>query len=138
MPISTTQPAVSRLDDQVSYQWSDGTLFTGFLRVGLIVPQYGGTTDAAFITLANQTPGLRIPLNTMIQITDGKPDTYTAVFQNSALRPPNSRYTAWWYDSTGALIAGPSAAFTISTSTFSPPAATLTSPSVGSTIPPSD
>lgn len=138
MPIHGPNPQSAKLDDSVTYTWSDGTTFTGSLRLGLVVPEYGGTTDAPFITLAAQTPAIRIPLNTFFQITNGVANTQTKALYNSSLRPPNSQYVAWWYDSTGTLIAGPSAQFTISSSPFSPPAVTLTAPTVGSTIPPSE
>lgn len=137
MPFHGPNPQSGAVQSE-TYNWSDGTSFTGSLRLGLVVPKYDGTDDAPFITLAWQTPACQVPLNTFIQITNGKPDTNTQAFFNSSLRPPNSQYVAWWYDSTGELIDGPSAQFTISSNPFTPPTPTLTVPTVGSTVPPSE
>jgi hypothetical protein len=137
MPIHGSQPRLAKLTDS-SYTWANGTTFTGFVRLGLIVSKYGGTVDAPEITLATQSPAQPLPLNTVIQITNGKADSQARVFYNADLRPPNSQYVAWWYDSTGTLIAGPSVQFTVSTDPFSPPTPTLTTPSVGDEIPPSN
>lgn len=137
MPFNGPNPQTAKLDDSVDYAWSDGSTFTGSVRLGIVVPEYGGTTDAPAVTLAWQMPAFPIPVNTFFQIMNGKANTQAQAFYNSSLRPPNSQYVAWWYDSNDVLIAGPSDPFTISGSPFSPPSVTLTAPTVGATIPPS-
>lgn len=135
MPVQTPNPLSSTFTPVTLVTWANGSLFTGALRLGLIVPLYGGTTNAGFLTLAAFSPPVQVPLNTFLPITNGVSTSGATVIYNSSLLPPNSQYVAWWYDSTGVLIAGPSVQFTISTPTFTPPAAVLTTPSVGSTLP---
>jgi hypothetical protein len=135
MPIKGNLQSAKIVNNQVT--WSDGTPFDGFIRLGLVVPQYGGTVNAPFLASQHVTPALELPLNTLIFITNGQPDTSTGVVYNTSISPPNSQYVAWWYDAAGHLLAGPSAQFSITSSPFTPPTVTLTAPSVGSTIPPS-
>lgn len=137
MPYQGPQPRTAKLTP-TTVTWANGDTFNGFLRVGLVVPMYGGITDAPAITLATQSPAVSLPLNTIIPITNGIPDTQARVFYSADLRPPNSQYVAWWYDSVGTLITGPSAQFTVAADPFTPPAYTLTTPSVGSDIPASN
>lgn len=127
----------AKISDASNITWSDGSNFDGFVRLGLVVPKYGGTTDTAFLSSQNLTPAVQIPLNTIFPVTDGHIDQQTAVLQNRSISPPNSQYVAWWYDTSSHLIAGPSTQFTVSSTPITLPVATLTVPAIGSTIPPS-
>jgi len=108
--------------------WSDGTAFNGYALIGLKGMSGGGTT---WPTIALKS-GRTVPIWAECPILNGQFLDNCGVVYNSELVPPNTQYVAWYYDSNSVLVSTVSAAFTVSTSTFSIPALTLTAPSVGS------
>lgn len=136
MPLPPRTASLSASDEVA---WSDATLFDGFLLLGLVTPESGGTSWAE-LQLGGGFRSERLPLFQRIDVIDGKYDTSAKVLQNSSISPPNSKYAAWFYDNSTPprKIAGPSTLFTVSTDTFSPPALTLTVPAAGSVPPTPD
>ncbi len=130
-------PRVGKLSQTVTLAWSDGTLFSGFLLVGIVPPTSG--TDWAEIFLNDFYPPQRVPVFAKIPIKAGKYNSESGLYFTADLDPPNTRYVAWWYDATGRKITPTqSAQFQVTTDPFTPPTPTLTAPSVGSTVPTPD
>lgn len=82
-------------------------------------------------TLAHVSPAPQYPIWTPIRIQDGVYSNTESVTYNGDLNPPNTQYVALYQDSSGKNVGSLSAAFTVSASTFSIPAVTLTVPTVG-------
>ena len=140
MPPTPSPPQSATLDQSVTITWSDGSLFSGFLLLGLVVPSSGGTAWAE-LDLGGQAPGERIPLFTKIPVINGKFDNTVGVLYNTSISPPETKYAAWYYDQSvfpPRQIAGPTALFTVSSSTLTPPAITLPLPTAGVTAPTPD
>jgi hypothetical protein len=130
-------PQVATLTQSATITWSDGTLFNGFLLIGLLVPNTGGDAWAE-LDLGSQQPGERIPIFTRVGVVDGVFDNTIGILYNTSISPPNTKYAAWYYDSSvypPRQIAGPSTLFTVSSATLTPPALTLTVPTAGTTPP---
>ncbi len=135
-----TAPQYATLDQSVTITWSNGSAFSGFLLIGLVVPTAGGTPWAE-LDLGGQSPGERIPLWTRVPVVNGKFDNTVGVLYNSAIAPPNTQYACWYYDQSATpprQIAGPSTFFTVSSATLTPPSLTLTVPTLGVTAPTPD
>jgi len=123
-------PRFAKFDPSVSVTWDDGSALTGFLLVGLVLPT--GYQRAFY---AATYPNVPIPTFLKVPINNGSFHNAESICYNADLEPPNSRYIAWYYDSTGQQIAGPTALFSVSTATCTPPSLTLPTPAVG-LIPP--
>jgi hypothetical protein len=135
-----TTPQSATLSPAASITWSDGTLFNGFLLLGLVVPSSGGTPWAE-LDLGGQAPGERIPQFTRVPVVEGKFDTTVGVLYNTSISPPGSQYSAWYYDQSTyppRAIAGPSTLFSVTSTPLTPPALTLTAPTPGVTPPTPD
>lgn len=115
-------------------EWSDGSPFNGFLLVGLALPTVSGYTYARTF-LGNTGKPQRIPLWTKIPIDTGVYDNAAKVFFNADLDPPNTRYSAWWYDHNNRQVAGPASLFEVTTDPHVLATPTLTVPSVPITLP---
>lgn len=123
-------PRFAKFDPSVSVTWDDGSALTGFLLVGLVLP-----TGYQMAYYAATYPNVAIPTFLKVPINNGSFHAAESICYNADLEPPNSRYVAWYYDSTGQQIAGPTSLFTVSTGTCTPPSLTLPAPAVG-LIPP--
>lgn len=112
--------------------WSDGTPFDGVAAIGIksMVDGLGATWPST--TLGNRSIRRTLPVFAPINIVEGSFDPYAGVIYNEDLTPPGTQYVAWYYDTTGKQVAGPSTAFTVTASSFTIPTLTLTVPSVGS------
>lgn len=133
-----TLPNVATPDQSTVIRWSNNDLFNGFMLVGLVVPNAGGTTPWAELDLAGQAPGERIPIFTKVPIANGQMSNSVGIIYNTSLSPPNSRYAAWLYDNSvypPHQVAGPTALFDVLTATFNAPTMTPTAPTAG-TVPP--
>lgn len=123
-------PRFAKFDPSVSVTWDDGSALTGFLLIGLVLP-----TGYQLGYYAATYPNVPIPTFLKVPINNGSFHTAESICYNADIEPPNTRYVAWYYDSTGQQIAGPSSLFTVSTATCTPPSLTLPTPAVG-LIPP--
>lgn len=140
MPPNPQPPQSATLDQSVTITWSDGTLFSGFLLLGLVVPSSGGTAWAE-LDLQGQAPGERIPKFTKVPVINGKFDNSVGVLYTTSISPPETKYACWYYDQSTnppRQIAGPSTLFTVTTATLTPPSLTLTIPTPGVTPPTPD
>lgn len=138
--MATSIPQYATLSQSESITWSNGDLFNGFLLLGLVVP-IGGSTAWAELDLGGQSPGERIPIFTRVPVVNGQFDNSVGVIYNSSIAPPNTKYACWYYDQSSnppRKIAGPSSLFTVSSSTLTPPALTLTVPTAGTVAPSPD
>ena len=131
-------PRSAKFSQAVTTTWSDGSNFHGFILIGLVPPTSGGTDWASIDTGADQYPRMRIPVLAFVPIVAGKFHAESTMWFTADLTPPNTRYVAWYFDSTKRQIAGPSAQFQVTTDPFTPPSATLTVPTVGTTNPTPD
>lgn len=124
---------------QTPVTWGDGSLFNGFLLLGLVSPQYGNLAWQQ-ISLAGRTPAELIPVFLKVPIENGVYRNDVGVLYNSSLAPPNTQYVAWWYDNSPLprLISGPTPLFTVSTATLTPPVMALPVPVAGVTPPTPD
>lgn len=133
-----TTPSFATLT-QTPVTWSDGTLFDGFLLLGLVSPQYANLAWQQ-ISLAGRVPAELIPVFLKIPIVSGVYRNDIGVLYNSSLAPPNTQYAAWWYDNSPLprLIAGPTPLFTVNSATLTPPVMSLPVPAAGITPPTPD
>lgn len=111
--------------------WSDGTLFDGVLAVGIKGMVDGGGSAWPSTTLGNRSIRRILPIFAPIDIVEGQYDGQAGVFFNEDLTPPGTQYVAWYYDTTGKQVAGPSSAFTVTATSFTVPTLTLTIPVLG-------
>lgn len=112
--------------------WSDGTPFDGVLWIGLKSLVNGSAVAWPTFSLGNRSSRRVIPIWSPIPIAEGAYGTNFGVWYNADITPHDSQYIAYYYDSNGVQIAGPSSAFSVSSATFSVPALTLTVPTMGS------
>lgn len=112
----------------VTVTWSDGKNFNGFALCGL--KDMSGHTATDFTDINGRV----LPRSnyTALLIRDGLYDQNAGLIYNADISPPNTQYVAWYYDTSGVQIAGPTSAFTVSSETVSIPSMTLTVPTVGS------
>lgn len=115
--------------------WSNGVHFNGFALLALIPPTDGTVsyTEGDFGLIDPTEP---LPQFAQIPISDGLFNSALGLYYNADISPPNTTYNLSYYDTTGRLIAGPSAAFSVSTAVIDNlPVLTLPVPSAGGTIP---
>lgn len=110
--------------------WNDGTLFTGYVRVQMAFPT--GYNQAFILSQHNEQ---MLPQDYVIPVYNGEINRSLGVWFNSEIAPFGTEYSWSAYDSTFARIAGPSALFTVSTSTFTLPSLTLSTISPPPTMP---
>ena len=117
-------------DQSTAVQWTDGSNFNGFLLVSVVLPSTGSYTSVFY---SNSYPQVAVPDFLVCPIVNGTFSANVGILWNADITPPNTKYISWYYDSTGRQVAGPSAVWTVTSSTASPPAATLTAPTAGTT-----
>lgn len=110
--------------------WSDGSNFSGYIRIQISLPS---GYDQAFI-ISNLIEQM-IPLDMIMPVTNGVIDNSCGVWYNSDLSPFGTTYTWSVYDSSFKKITGPSASFTVSSSTFSLPSLTISTITPAPTMP---
>ena len=134
-------PRKAKFNATPTVAWSDGSVFNGYILIGIQMPSQGGT-DYPFVAMGGSGqdfyPIQRVPTFALTPIKSGKYDINTTIFFNSDLNPPNSVYRAWLYDDTRRQVAGPSSSFTVSADPFTPPTLTPTIPTTGATTPTPD
>lgn len=129
-------PSYATLSGTVT--WSDGTLFDGYLYLGLVMP---ANSDGVWptATLSGQGSPQRLPIWTVVPVMSGVFNPQTRVLYNNSLTPPHTQYVAYWYDLNMRRVApGPTAItvpFSINVSPYVISIPTLTSPSTSNTIP---
>ena len=118
-------------------KWSNTKNFNGWLALGLAVPTLASipyptiSTDAA-------SPQIRLPIWITVPIVDGVMNQNTSVYLTTSIEPPSCQYVAYWYDINFALISGPSALFTVTSSPYTITVPTLTIPVAAVTGPTPD
>lgn len=116
-------------------QWDDGENFNGFIICLLVPPTKSGSDWTAIYTGTDTDSPRKVPTRFIIPIVDGEYNQSLGLFFNADLTPHNSQYAAYFYDSTGTQIAGPTAVFSVTADPTTPTVPTLTAPVLGSTIP---
>ena len=127
---SASATRYATFDQSTVVQWTDATNFNGFLLVSLVLPSTGSYTEAVY---SNSFPQIPVPDFLVCPIINGTFSSGVGILWNADITPPNTKYISWYYDSTGRQVAGPSAVWTVTSSTASPPSATLTAPTAGTT-----
>lgn len=118
--------------------WSDGTLFDGYLLIGIALPT-NGDGDWPYIAADGITPPQRLPQWIFIPIKQGVIDAATKLWYNADLNPPGTQYVAYWYDSLKRLVvSGVPTPFTISTASHAISLPTITVPNNGTVPTPQD
>lgn len=116
-----------------SVLWSDGSAFNGFALIGIKALVDGSSAAWPSISRGNSYVRRVLPQWVQLPIREGAfVGSPCGVPYNADINPPGSQYVAWYYDTNGKKIAGPTSAFIVSATTFSVPTATLTVPTVGS------
>lgn len=132
-------PRIGTVSPNQVFTWSNNELFQGAAILGIAIPTVSGSPDTVWpqINLGETDQKFNLPKGfAKIPIIDGKASTAIGAFFNEDITPPNTQYVHYIIDSTNKVIAGPGALFSISTSTFSLPALTLTAPTVtGAVLP---
>ena len=124
-------PTTTKIVTSANVTWSGGSLFSGYLLLGVALPLDSNGVQWAHVNLFGTSQPL--PQWTVIPIIEGVLDNNTSVFPNSQIDPPNTKYAAYWYDNTWKLIypfpAGTlPTLFTITGATYTITPPTLTSP----------
>ena len=125
---------IAKFTQSVTVTWSDGSLFNGFILVGVVAP-VGSAVDWSYTTAGDTYPPYRICLWSRVPIQAGKYNNDLGLFYTTDINPPGAVYVAYYYDSTGRQIAGPSGTFTVTSTPVTPPLPTLTAPSGTGTLP---
>jgi hypothetical protein len=136
-------PRVTLFNNAQQFFWSNGTPFNGFCLIGLVFPSASVTVDSySEIDYGNLYPSLGLPRWQRVPIINGCLNASCGLFYNSDITPPGSAYFAYYYDSTGTQIAGPTSTFTVTTGAggqaVTPPLLTLTLPSLLGPLPQPD
>ena len=108
-------------------QWTDGTLFDGFILIGIALPTVSGVSYPS-LSYQSNFPSQRLPQWYVIPVTAGVPNQNTFVFFTNAIDPPNCRYTSYFYDHNKQQVSGPSTLFQITSAPFVMTVPTLTAP----------
>lgn len=116
-----------------TFTWSDGSNFTGYLYVALVIPTSGGS-DWPELHIDDISPRQRLPLRFIIPIINGAANQNVSLIFNADINPPNSQYGAYIFDSARKQVAGPSSLFTVTADPVAIPALTLTVPIAGSVV----
>lgn len=117
--------------------WSDGTLFTGAVYLGLGYPTSLGSEWPSLV-ISDSYPSIPFPRWTVIPIKQGTLSGVGKAVLNTDLTPPGSKYYAYWYDGNGKLIAptaGSAVGFEITTESYVITPPTLTSPTASAAGP---
>lgn len=136
-------PRVALFSGNQQFFWNDvnTTPFNGFVLIALIPPKIGAGTPWAQLDYGNLSPSIELPLWQRIPIIDGQLNSSCGLFLNTDIVPPGSTYVAWYYDSTGTQVAGPTSQFTVTSvgsNSFTPPILTLTAPTTAGANPTPD
>lgn len=110
--------------------WSDGSNFSGYVRIQISLPS---GYDQAFI-ISNIIEQM-IPLDYIFPVNNGVIDNSIGVWYNSDISPFGTTYAWSAYDTTFKLISGPSASFTVSSSSFTLPSLTISTSTPAPTMP---
>jgi hypothetical protein len=130
-------PRLALFDQSHTFQWtgSPAVNFNGFCLIGLVLPSDGVATWAQ-ADYGNLSPSLRLPIWQRIPIVDGQLNGGCGLFLNTDIVPPDSAYVAYYYDTTGRQLAGPTSTFTVLTQDkVTPPILPLTAPSTLGPLP---
>lgn len=130
-----SQPRIAKFDSSVVIEWSDGTLFSGYLYIALIAPTYGGSDDATSIEVKNFAPPCQVPNRIPVPVKDGKINGSCGLFYNADLRPPNTRYEYCLFDTTKRQVTSFSTPFLVTADPVTLPVLTPTAPTYGSNVP---
>ena len=97
-----TPPTTTKIVTSTPVVWSDGSLFSGYLLLGLALPT--DSLGAQWGQLNLYGTSQRLPEWTVIPIVSGVVDSNTTVYPVTQIDPPNCRYAVYWYDNTWKLI----------------------------------
>jgi hypothetical protein len=131
-----TVPSRAPLSGTVS--WSDSSAFDGYVMLGLVLPQ---NSDGIWPTVGIEGvfPPQRIPIWTVVPISNGSFDVNTYVFYNTSITPPGTQYVAYWYDLNKRRIfpatGNAPAQFSVTTSPLAIAIPTLTIPTNSGVVP---
>lgn len=101
-------------------KYSDGvTLFDGWAVLSLNFP-----TGHSFATISNQLVPQRVGDKFRVRIEQGVYDQSVRVYQSTSLQPPNTQYSALFYDSEDVLL-GATGLFSVTANPFTVPAPVL-------------
>lgn len=128
-PGSNIPRASQFLTDPVGVRWADGTLFDGYVWLGIVLPN---NPAFKFPWLYGSWRYQQLPRFIKVPIINGAIDSTTQAFYNSDLNPPGTKYVAYWFSSDGTLITpatGSAVPFIISTPFTTLTVPTLTLPS---------
>lgn len=129
-----SQPRIGKFPG-TTLNWSNGVHFNGFALFALIPPT-DGTVSYPEGDFGLIDPTETLPQFAQVPISDGLFNSALGLFYNADISPPNTTYNLSYYDTTGRLIAGPSASFSVTVDPISTlPTLTLPVPSAGGTIP---
>lgn len=117
--------------------WSDGSNFSGFAIIGLVVPTASGTAWPE-LAIDPGSPRQRIPLWITCPIKAGTFNNQIGLWYTDDIDPPNSKYCVYFYDTAMKQVGAPATSadfFTVSSAYTTIVAPTLTVPIAGTVIP---
>lgn len=123
---------VAKVSGQVS--WSNGQPFDGFALFGIVMPTDGASPWPKITTEAGADE--RLPVWFVIPISQGRYSQNAGLIYTEDINPPNTLYTAYYYDRALKRLLGPTSFFSVS-GDFSYPQ-TIPAPTAGSTAPSPD
>ena len=95
-------PTSTKIVTSTPVTWSDGSLFSGYILLGLAMPIDSNGVQWASIRLYGTSQ--QLPQWTVIPVIEGVVDNNTSIFPNTQLDPPNTKYAIYWYDNTWKLV----------------------------------
>ena len=87
-------PTSTKIITSAPVTWSDGSLFSGYLLLGLALPTDSLGAQWAEVNLYGTSQIL--PKWTVIPIVEGTVDSNTSIFPNTQLDPPRTKYAIYW------------------------------------------
>jgi len=126
-------PQTAKITTSTPVTWSDGSLFNGYILFGIALPTDVSGAQWAEVKLLGTRQ--RLPVWTVLPIVEGQLDQITTLFLTTQLDPPNTRYTAYWFDNTDKLIypypsGTKAAAFSIASNPYTITQPTLAAPTL--------
>lgn len=133
IPLAAQQPPqASQLATNPTYvKWDDGTLFDGYVWLGLRLPDCS-CHEFPYLWAAYRLQ--RLPQFIRVPVVNGQIDQSTQCFYTNQINPPGMEYVAYWFSQDNVLVApaaNTATPFTVLTATTTLVVPTLAVPSPG-------
>lgn len=126
----------SKVDPTVTFTWTNGSAFTGYLVLGTVLPELASSAWPS-LAYGHQQILEELPQKQRISIIDGAASQNDDVFYTADIDPPNVKYVALLYDRNMRKVTSTviGSAFMVASTYFTPTNANATITSAGTSLP---